>query len=279
MIRIGTCAWTDHTGFYPRGVAPTARLAYYARFFPLVEVDSTFYHPPSARNCALWAERTPAEFRFHVKAHRTLTWHDRAAIPEPAALRTLTRQFAKAVEPMRQAGKLVALHFQFPPWFQRGAEAWDYLAALRDTLPDHRLAIEFRHRGWFQDQECSAQTLDVLRRGDFVHTICDEPQVGSGSVPAVVAATNPELAIVRLHGRNAQTWYKPAATTGERFKYRYNEDELRAWVEPARTLGAQAADVHVLMNNNHEDSAVRNAYELAAFLGLAYPNPWGGTLL
>lgn len=77
-----------------------------------MEVDSTFYHPASARNCALWAERTPDSFRFHVKAHRIPTWHDRAAIPDPATLRQLAAQFVVAVEPMRQAGKLVALHFQ-----------------------------------------------------------------------------------------------------------------------------------------------------------------------
>lgn len=279
MIRVGTCAWTDHTGFYPRGVAPAGRLAHYARFFPVVEVDSSFYYPPSARNCALWAERTPPDFRFHVKAHRTMTWHDRQAIPDAARLRIAARQFAAAVEPMRQAGKLVALHFQFPPWFQRGVDAWDYLTAVRAELPDHLVAVEFRHRSWFQDQERQAETLQFLQREGFVHTICDEPQIGSGSVPAVVEATSPDLAIVRLHGRNAQTWYKSTATTGERFKYRYSEDELREWVEPARTLGAKAADVHVLMNNNHEDSAVRNAWEMASLLDLQYPNPWAGSLL
>jgi len=279
MIRVGTCAWSDHTGFYPRGVPPAGRLAHYARFFPLVEVDSSFYYPPSARNCALWAERTPPHFRFHVKAHRTMTWHDRQAIPDPAALRTATRQFAEAVEPMRQAGKLVALHFQFPPWFQRGVEAWDYLANVREALPDHLLAIEFRHRSWLEDAERVAETLQLLQRHGFVHTICDEPQIGSGSVPAVVEATSADLAIVRLHGRNAQTWYKSTATTGERFKYRYSEEELREWLEPARALGAKATDVHVLMNNNHEDSAVRNAWEMASLLDLGYANPWGGSLL
>ena len=81
MIREGTCARSDHENFYPAGLPKPAQITYYARFFPLVEVDSSFYRPSSARNCALWTERTPPEFRFHVKAYRALTWHDREAAP------------------------------------------------------------------------------------------------------------------------------------------------------------------------------------------------------
>ena len=64
-VLVGTSSWTDPTlvkdgGFYP----PTAksaesRLKFYASRFPLVEVDSTYYYPPSERNAVLWIERTP----------------------------------------------------------------------------------------------------------------------------------------------------------------------------------------------------------------------------
>ena len=279
MIRVGTCAWSDHTGFYPPGLAKPQQIAYYARFFPLVEVDSTFYRPASTRNCALWAERTPDHFRFHVKAYRALTWHDRNEIPDPSGLREAVRPFAEAVEPMRQAGKLAALHFQFAPWCTWGDRAHDYLSGLRDALPDHLVAVEFRHRSWFASPERTAETLQLLRQHGFSHTVCDEPQVGSGSVPAVVAAADARLSVIRLHGRNASTWYIRAETTGERFKYRYSTEELREWVAPVRKLAAAAADIHVLMNNNHEDSAVRNAAELAQMLELGYADPWAGSLL
>ncbi len=279
VIRVGTCAWSDHTAFYPPGVAKAQQIGYYARFFPLVEVDSTFYHPPSTRNSALWAERTPAHFRFHVKAYRALTWHDRGAIPDPTTLKEAAGGFALAVEPLRQAGKLAALHFQFAPWCLWGERAHDYLAALRDALPDHVLVAEFRHRSWFADDERGQETLELLRGLGMVHTVCDEPQIGSACVPTVVAATHRQLAVIRFHGRNTATWYTRAETTGERFKYRYSVAELQEWVGPIGTLAAQAADVHVLMNNNHEDSAVRNAYEVASLLDLQYPDPWAGTLL
>jgi uncharacterized protein YecE (DUF72 family) len=274
VIRVGTCAWSDHEDFYPAGLPKPAQIGYYARYFPLVEVDSSFYRPPSARNCALWTERTPPAFRFHVKAYRTLTWHDREAIPDGPALAALARQFAEAVEPMRAAGKLSALHFQFPPWFQARDPERDYLRELRQAMPDHVLAVEFRHRSWFAAPEATAATLELLRAYGFVHTVVDQPQVGSGSVPFVPAATSRALALVRLHGRNAATWYKRTETTGERFKYRYALEELAGFVQPVRALAAQAADVHVLTNNNYQDSAVRNAAELARLLALGYADPW-----
>ena len=80
-ILVGSCSWTDPTlissgRFYPPGVSSAEdRLRYYARQFPIVEVDSTYYAPPSARNSELWAARTPDGFVFNVKAYALLTGH------------------------------------------------------------------------------------------------------------------------------------------------------------------------------------------------------------
>ncbi|HEY8741554.1 MAG TPA: DUF72 domain-containing protein, partial [Chloroflexota bacterium] len=58
-ILIGACSWTDHTPFYPSSYATarmrSQRISYYAQFFPLVEVDSTFYALQPDRNFRLWA--------------------------------------------------------------------------------------------------------------------------------------------------------------------------------------------------------------------------------
>ena len=82
----------------------------------------------------------------------------------------------------------------------------------------------------------------------------DAPQVGSGTVPKVVAVTSPELSIVRFHGRNTATWYKKADTTGQRFDYLYTQAELAEWLPAVREAASQAREVHVLMNNNRADS-------------------------
>ena len=123
-ILVGTCNWSDFEHFYPRGLKPNERLGYYARYFPLVEVDSTFYRLMPARNFELWAERTPDDFSFDVKAYRTLTRHgsehrpgarheDDAPELDPAE--DDFRAFKESIEPLRQAGKLRAILFQFPP--------------------------------------------------------------------------------------------------------------------------------------------------------------------
>ncbi len=71
-ILVGSCSWADKTlidsGWYPPAAAKSAeeRLRYYAERFPIVEVDSTYYAIPHARNAELWVERTPDEFTFDV---------------------------------------------------------------------------------------------------------------------------------------------------------------------------------------------------------------------
>jgi uncharacterized protein YecE (DUF72 family) len=81
-------------------------------------------------------------------------------------------------------------------------------------------------------------------------------------IPSVWEVTNPELAIVRLHGRNHATWNrKGLSTSAERFNYDYSDEELAGL---ARQIGSIAASsVHVIFNNNYEDQGQRNARSLA----------------
>lgn len=267
-IRVGTCAWADHANFYPPELKPRERLPFYARHFNLVEVDSSFYALQPPRNFRLWAEVTPPGFRFHVKAYRALTRHDRIPKPGEEDLGEVADRFRKSIMPLVESGKLTALHFQFPPWFVRRSENLAYLGWIREQFASYLVAIEFRHRSWFQSAAVSGETLAFLRDQEFAHTIVDEPQIGSGSIPAVVAVTNPRLAVIRFHGRNRETWYaRGLATSGDRFKYLYSEDELRPWAEKARALAEEAEAVHLLMNNNFGDYAVRNAQQM---LGLIF---------
>jgi len=94
------------------------RIEFYARYFSLVEVDSTFYKLQPPRNFQLWADRTPADFVFDVKAFGELTWHHRDDTGEAITPSAETfAQFSEMVQPARAAGKLGALLFQFPPWY------------------------------------------------------------------------------------------------------------------------------------------------------------------
>ncbi len=295
-ILVGSCSWTDPSliacgHFYPPGACTAeTRLRYYAQQFPIVEVDSTYYAPPSERNSLLWAARTPPGFVFDVKVHALLTGHParvdllpiwvRDALPASAAGKrhvyrddlddeTVERVWElhrTALAPLATAGKLGALLFQFPPWFIRSRRGEAYLRSIPERLPaDWSAAVEFRGGGWMTD-EAAAHTLRVLEESGLAYVSVDEPQCFSSSTPAVVAATAP-LAVVRLHGRNAETWNAKTAAASERFKYLYNDAELEAWVPKVRELARQTQAVHVLFNNNYEDWGMRNARRMAKLLG------------
>ncbi len=271
---VGTCNWSDHLGFYPSGVKPADRLAYYARFFPIVEVDSTFYALQSERNFAKWADATPNDFVFNVKAYKALTLHERdvqgqAVLPT----REIVERFSGAVEPLREAGKLRALHFQFPPWFVATDRNRAYLSQVRERFPDDLLAVEFRHRSWLASQERD-RTYETLRALHMVYTIVDEPQGESNSVPPLVEVTNPALAIIRFHGRNQETWNKPGLKgSQERFNYRYTMDELRGWLPNVQEVASDVQTVHLLFNNNAGNHAVVNGLEMRDLLGQRHEAP------
>ena len=295
-ILVGSCSWTDPTliacgRFYPPGVTSAeARLRHYAARFGIVEVDSTYYAPPSARNSVLWAARTPDDFVFNVKAYGLLTHHparvDRlparllATLPDEARLKKnvyardvpaaeleqLWGLHRAALEPLAAAGKLGAVLFQFPPWFVRSPEHADYLRALPERLPGWPLAVEFRGGGWMTE-ESAGSTLRLLEDQGLAYVSVDEPQGFASSTPAIAAATAP-LAVLRLHGRNADTWDAKTRVASDRFKYLYSDAELEEWVPRVDELARQATAVHVLFNNNYEDWGMQNARRMAHLLGV-----------
>lgn len=294
-IQVGTASWTDQSliqsgRFYPKGASAEARLRYYAARFPMVEVDSSYYALPSARNAALWVERTPAAFSFNVKAYRLFTGHQTpaAALPKdiagelaahfkkhrniyykdvPPEIRdVLWARYTSGIEPLHAAGKLTAIHFQFPPWVVPGPRAYAHIGECAARLPGYQLAVEFRQQAWFDATHRDA-TLAFERQHGFAHVVVDAPQGFGNSVPQVWEATSPKLAIVRLHGRNAATWdVKGGSVASDRFNYDYSDDELEQLAAPIRKLAANVALVQVVFNNNYEDQGQRNAATLQQLL-------------
>lgn len=292
-ILVGTTSWTDKTlldckRFYPPGVnSAEERLRYYASQFPIVEVDSAYYGLPSEHNSLLWSERTPPGFVFHVKAFRLFTQHQtppaalpkdirgRFAVPHkknfyyrdlpPEILDELWMRFTRALEPLRATGRLGAIVFQYPPWFAFGDDSFDHIARCAERLPGDLIAVEFRNKSWF-NESCRDRTLDFERHLKLVHVVTDEPQGYANSVEPIWEVTNPELALVRLHGRNAETWRKATRTAAERFDYLYTDAELQQFVTPIRKLASEAKIVNVLFNNCRDDKAQRNARTLTGLL-------------
>ncbi|MDQ0188222.1 DUF72 domain-containing protein [Alicyclobacillus cycloheptanicus] len=270
VVRVGTCAWADHEDFYPRSVKPEERLAFYARYFSVVEVDSTYYRIPAPRTVEHWAEITPDGFVFDVKAHRTLTFHDRGRVDEDTRCRDAAL-FEAAVAPLAAAGKLGLLVFQYPPWFVASEANQRRVESMRERYRDFVVAVEFRNRSWWQGPRADASER-WLRSLGLVNVVCDEPQAGFGSIPFVPAVTNRLGVVFRLHGRNESTWYQKGLTSSaQRFDYLYTPQELQAFVPVVQRFADEASEVHILMNNNQGDYAVRNALDWTRLLSLPVP--------
>jgi uncharacterized protein YecE (DUF72 family) len=272
-IRIGTCSWADEAlskYWYPKGTPAGERLAYYAEHFDTVEVDSTYYRLPVEEMVTRWAERTPDGFVMHVKAFGVMTRHpvkleqlppdlrDEAPVDDKGRLERpsrefraeLFRRFREAFEPLRTAGKLGGILFQFPPYVVPKEASLDYLEWARGQMEDDGMLVEFRHRAWYEDEQ-REQTLEFLERNGMAHVIVDAPKVEAKNVPPTVVAVTSPLAYVRFHGRNAETWNVRGRSAAERFDYLYSDGELEEWVDPLREVGEQAEQAYVLFNNNN----------------------------
>ena len=295
LVRIGTASWTDPTMtasgvFYPTGSeSAEERLTFYASRFPLVEVDATYYALPSRRTSELWVERTPPDFMFDIKAHALMTGQptETRRLPKdlrerlPDELQEKSRIYAKdlpdelrdvvwewfvdGVEPLVESAQLGSVLLQYPRWFFTSSENRDTIIEAKERLGDVRCAVEFRSASWFNERNID-RTLRFLEDNRIPLVMVDGPQGYRSSVPAIAAATSPDLAIVRFHGRRADTWEAKGIPTVERFRYLYERDELEAWVPRIREAAASAKDTHVLMNNCYANYGSTNARELAAML-------------
>jgi uncharacterized protein YecE (DUF72 family) len=294
-IATGTASWTDPTliaskRFYPPGcTSAEARLRFYATQFPLVEVDSSYYAMPSASNSVLWAERTPPHFTFNIKAFRLFTGHqtDRTKLPKDIQaalppsekknlyykdtpgeiLRELWRRYIEAIEPLRKAGKLGAVHFQFAPWVVNNEDGRAHVEHCADVMEGFTIAAEFRHKSWFSEK-ARTSTLEMERERGFVNVVVDEPNTTANSIPAVWEVTNSRLALIRLHGRNHETWnVQGAASASSRFNYDYDDRELGDLAAMILQIAKQVERTHVIFNNNFEDQGQRNARTLMGILG------------
>jgi uncharacterized protein YecE (DUF72 family) len=272
-IRVGTCNWADHQHFYPAGLPAGERLAHYARFFPIVEVDTTFYGIPGPGVAEKWLQATPPSFRFNVKAYRSLTMHEREGGKPRPPTGDEERDFLRFLEPMRESGKLTAVHYQFPPWFKGSASNMDFVSRLTDRHPRDQVIVEFRHASWAKPERFES-VIELLAESGISYCCVDEPQVGSATMPPHVVVTDPRLAVLRFHGHNRQKWYvKGARSSTERFDYLYRQETLEEWVPRIRDLAGEAEEVHVLFNNNRSNYAVANGLQIARLLDLGLPSP------
>ena len=283
QIQVGTASWTDKTliesGWYPpEANNPARRLGYYARQFPLVEVDATYYALPAEQTASAWVARTPDGFSFNIKAFSLFTQHPTRVAAFPADLRDAVKtekanvylrqvdpavadsaweRFLTALEPLRTAGKLGAILFQFPQWFPISRANKNYILSCAERIAPRRLCVEFRNRTWMTPDN-QRETLQFLSEHKLPYVSVDMPQGYPSSIPPVLAATA-DLAVVRFHGHSSE-W--TSNDIHKRFGYRYNQEELTDWAQKIRALADGTDNTNVLFNNCYRDYAQVNAVQL-----------------
>jgi len=293
-VRCGIAGWIDRSLidsklFYPMGVtSPDERLSFYATQFPLVEADTTYYGIPKPESVERWAARTPEGFAFDVKSFSLFTNHPTQPMSLPPDIREQLpsnlrdknvylekipdelldetwERFRAAVEPLRAAGKLGAVFFQFPPWFLPSSRSLAYVEQVQERMFGLQIAVEFRKPEWL-DARHRDGTLAFLRSRDIPYVAVDVPEGHHTSMPSVHDVTSSKLAVVRFHGRNHDTWDLKGVPPNVRFRYDYSDTELTEWVPRIKEMERSASRVHALMNNNYSNYSVKNAQQLQRLL-------------
>jgi uncharacterized protein YecE (DUF72 family) len=172
----GTSGWAYASWkpeFYPAKLSAARFLSHYAERLNSVEVNSTFRQIAGEELLLRWAEATPGDFRFAVKAHQRITHSKRLRdVAETAA------EFLASLEPLRKAKKLGPVLFQLPPNFKCDvARLRDFLAGLPPWV---RAAFEFRHESWF-----SEDVYSTLRKGGAALCLAESEEL---KTPEVVTA-------------------------------------------------------------------------------------------
>jgi uncharacterized protein YecE (DUF72 family) len=294
-ILIGTASWSD-PGFverwYPRKMPAGERLGWYAQHFALVEVNSTFYSVPEPGMVERWCAVTPDDFTFDVKLHQLFSFHSTPAKLLPPDLQSraetdgkgnvkampdmqeaLLKSFLRGTAIFRAAGKLGVLLLQLSPAFSPRKHQLSELKPLIEMLRGYELAIEFRNRNWATGDQLQS-TIDFVRKHDAIFVNVDAPESDHFTVmpsePDEV--TNPKVAYLRLHGRNAKA-YITGKTVAARFDYDYSQEEIAEVAERSRNLAHKAREVHAIFNNNNLDYAPRAALRLRKALGQIVRTP------
>lgn len=259
LIKVGPAGWSykDWEGIvYPE--KPGARfdpLEYLSRFFDTIEINSTFYRPPTPKTTKAWAKRVSGnpKFTFTSKLNQIFT-HQRGK-----ATAQDEKDFRDGLAPLVSASRLGAVLMQFPWSFKNGADERRFLFDLIRRFREYPLVLEVRHLSWSQPE--IYETLEELGVG-----ICniDQPLFSKSIKPS--ALTTSSVGYVRLHGRNYENWFREKADRDDRYNYLYSLEQLEPWIAKINQVAHHTKETYVITNNHFRGQAVVNAIEIKSTL-------------
>jgi len=136
--------------FYPEDLPARKYLSFYAGRFHTTEINNTFYRLPTVKLTEGWYAEVPDDFSFTLKLTQKITHFKK--------LRNVDEEmgvFLTAADALQS--KLGPILVQLPPSFKKDVPALEDFAAK--FSPGRKLAFEFRHQSWFDDE-----VFDLLRR-------------------------------------------------------------------------------------------------------------------
>lgn len=259
IIRIGPAGWSYkdwESVVYPEKPGKKFDpLEYLARYFDTIEINSSFYRPPTPSTTKSWANRVAAnkQFIFTAKLHRVFTHERGKATAEDEKL------FREGMDVLAKADKLGSVLLQFPWSFKNTPDDRIYLAQLLERFSDYPLVVEVRHTSWNNEE-----VYEWLQERSVGVCNIDQPVFKRSIRPA--ALTTSPVGYVRLHGRNYQNWFREQAPRDERYNYLYSLDELDPWITRIKEVAKNTRETYVITNNHFRGQAVVNAVEIKAAL-------------
>ncbi|MGI8765424.1 MAG: DUF72 domain-containing protein [Gemmatimonadaceae bacterium] len=253
IVRVGPAGWVypDWNGkMYPKPMPKGIdRLSYIARYFGVVEVNSTFYRPATESTVARWLARTELfpQFRFTVKLWQRFT-HER----QEAWSRADEREVRIALDQLRAGGKLGAVLVQFPWSFRRSEENRTWLGDVVRAFGDFPLVVEMRNESWNVPEFYGSLVEEGV---GFVNI--DQPLFKNCIKPSATVTSS--VGYVRVHGRNYNNWFRKDAASEERYDYLYSAEALKPWVARTEEIAQDTRETYVVMNNHRFGQAGVNA--------------------
>jgi len=255
-LYIGTAGWSyeDWKGIVYPATREVDELFFLSRLFDTVEVNSSFYRPPTPQMTGNWLKRVEhnPRFLFTIKLFRHFThMRDHLSLSDEVA-------FRQGIEPLREARRLGALLIQFPYSFHDTSLNRTILVDLFDRFSSYPLILEIRHASWDKPV-----VLESLARHGVGFCNVDQP-VLSASIQRTEHVTS-KVAYLRLHGRNYVDWFRKDAGA-QRYNYLYSKEELMDMVSSIHKFMTEAELVFIIANNHFAGQAVVNALQLKFYV-------------
>jgi uncharacterized protein YecE (DUF72 family) len=254
-IHIGIAGWSyaDWEGIvYTDDVKD--KLEYVSGFVDVIEINNTFYRPPSEKFSASWLERTSAKpnFFFTAKLHRDFTHEGKIDS-------STVKQFHTGFKPLLDKGRLKQLLAQFRFDFADTTPNREHLSEIAKNFSDSfNLVVEVRHKSWQ-----SPKALLFLQ--ELGVTVCNlDYPTGRNSFDMKLCTVG-KNGYFRMHGRNAEKWFSKTGRD-ETYNYYYDDNELSEIKKRLDKLAAAFESLTVIANNHYKGAELANALELKALI-------------